>query len=173
MLKKLSRQSVVSCCLAAALACGVIGGYRAFAGDDDKMARSGMSGGMMSDDMMKQEMMKMKEGMKDDASRMALEKEIAETMVEMHMAMDMCKDGKCEMMMKNDPDMMKMTDDAKAMAMDPDKMKMMQQQIMNDPAMMHQVMIDAMAHTMMMMDMSGKMDGGKMDSGKMDGDKMK
>ncbi len=150
MLKNVSRKSLLSCCLAATLATGAVGGYRAFA--QDKMMDKG---GMMSDDMMKSEMMKMKDMMKDDSSKMAMEKDMAKQMVMMHMAMDMCKDGKCDMMMKSDPEMMKMMDDSKAMAMDADKMKMMKDQIMADPKMMHEVMMDAMVHNMMMKDMGG------------------
>ena len=162
MFKSISRRTLTTCCLAAALATTAVG-YRALAADDDKMAKSGM----MNDDMMKSEMMKMKDMMKDDSSKMAMEKQMAQTMTMMHMAMEMCKDGKCDMMMKSDPDMMKMMDEAKTMSMDPDKMKMMQDQIMKDPNMMHQVMMEAMAHSMMMKDMGGKMDD------KMGGDKMK
>lgn len=151
MFQKFTRKSVATLCLAATLATGATLSYRSFA--DDMMAK---------DDMMKSEMMKMKDGMKDDASKMAMTQDMAKMMVMHHMMMDMCKDGKCEMMMKNDPDMMKMMDDAKAMAMDQEKMKMMQQQIMADPQMMHQVMTGAMAQSMMMKDMDMKKGGDSM-----------
>ena len=134
-----------------------------------------MAKGMMAKDgMMSDPMMKMKDAMKDDASKMTMTQDLAKMMVMHQMAMQMCMDGKCQKMMSDDPATVKMMEDAKAMAGDAEKMKMMRDQISNDPEAMKQVMMMTLAQSMMMKDKMG-MDHGmnKMDDAKMKMDKMK
>ena len=111
---------------------------------DDIMAKHDM--------MMHDQMMTMKDGMKDDASKMQMTSDLAKTMVMQHMAMAMCADGKCQKMVDADPDIKKMSDDAMKMANDPEQVKMLAEQLKKDPMAMKQIMMMSMAHDAMMSD---------------------
>jgi hypothetical protein len=133
--------------------------------EDKGMAPPAMAGGdhgmMAGDRGMADVMAATKQAMATDAGKAEMTAALARTMVMEKLAAQMCSDEKCVAACKNDPAMVKMMADAKAMAADSAKMGMIRDEIMKDPAMTRQVMLTAMAHMSMMAPaMGGNMSGG-------------